>query len=71
MTIYRNRFDFDIGTLVKSPCRDCPYRSDIPGCVDNCRLIDRVQRILAAGISSTRTFSAFEDYALHFEGRHK
>ncbi|MCF8077824.1 MAG: hypothetical protein K9K88_00950 [Desulfobacterales bacterium] len=71
MTVYRNRFDFDIGTLVKSPCRDCPDRSDIPDCVETCKLIDHVQRVLATSISSTRTFSAFEDYALRFEGWHK
>ena len=68
MTVFRDRFDFDIGTLVKSPCRDCPSRANIPECVETCKLIDHVQRMLAAGISSTRTYSASEAYTLHFEG---
>lgn len=68
MTVLRDRFDFDIGYLVKSPCRECPCRGEIPACVDACKLIDRVQRLLAAGISSTRNASGPEDHALNLEG---
>jgi hypothetical protein len=71
MTFIRDRFDFDIGTLVKSPCRDCPDRLHIPECIDACKLIDHIQRVLAAGISSTRTSSTLEGYALSFEAWHK
>lgn len=71
MTVLRDRFDFDIGYLVKSPCRDCSRRTDFPGCMALCTLIDHVQRLLAAGISSSRSFSALEDHRLNFEDRGK
>ncbi len=70
-TIPRNQFDFDIGYLVKSPCRECSSRSEFPGCLEPCTVIDHVQRLLAAGISSSRRFSNLEDHTLHFEGCRK
>ncbi|MGD8369895.1 MAG: hypothetical protein PVG78_19825 [Desulfobacterales bacterium] len=70
-TILRNRFDFDIGYLVKSPCRECSNRGEFPGCLELCPIIDNVQRLLAAGISSSRSQSNLEDHTLHFEGCRK
>jgi hypothetical protein len=48
------RFDFEIGYLIKSPCRECEGRSDFPGCADTCVTLGRIQAILSEGISSTR-----------------
>jgi len=48
------RFDFEIGYLIKSPCRECEERSDFPGCADTCVTLGRIQAILSEGISSTR-----------------
>lgn len=48
------RFDFEIGHLIKSPCRECVVRSDFPGCEDTCVTLGRIQAILSDGISSTR-----------------
>jgi len=71
MTILRDRFDFDIGYLVKSPCRDCPERRRFPDCIDACAVLDHVQRLLAAGISCSRSFSTLEDHAVGSEGGRK
>jgi hypothetical protein len=67
MTILRNRFDFDIGYLVKSPCRDCTERRRFPDCMDACAVLDHVQRLLAAGISCSRSYSTLEDHAVGSE----
>jgi hypothetical protein len=48
------RFDFDIGYLVKSPCRDCDLRDALPHCSDTCELIDRIHTILSESICSSR-----------------
>lgn len=53
MPIIRDRFDFDIGYLIKSPCRDCPHHGDLPQCADRCKLLDTIQIILAKGVSCT------------------
>jgi len=47
------RFDFDVGYLVKSPCRDCDTRPQLPRCSDNCEILDRIQAILAETVSCT------------------
>ena len=71
MSVIRNRFDFDIGYMVKSPCRECSSRGEFPDCLEPCTIIDHVQRLLAAGISSSRSLSNLEDHALHLEGCRK
>jgi hypothetical protein len=48
------QFDFDVGTLVKSPCLNCPYRSLFPGCMQSCRLLVDIQTALAESISCSR-----------------
>lgn len=51
---FRSRFDFDVGYLVKSPCRECPQRPEFPRCREDCRLIDRIQAVLAETVSCQR-----------------
>ena len=54
MTIYRFKFDFEVGTLVKSPCRNCEDREKFPKCIDGCEHLDRIQTILAGTRSCSR-----------------
>ena len=50
--INRDRFDFEIGYLTKSPCINCDNRSELPKCHTGCLILDRIQTTLARGISS-------------------
>ena len=50
--INRDRFDFEIGYLTKSPCLTCKNRSELPECHSECILLDKIQTLLARGISS-------------------
>jgi hypothetical protein len=43
---YRHRFDFDIGYLVKSPCRGCIDRYLFPDCMNSCILLDKIRSVL-------------------------
>ncbi|HPA15974.1 MAG TPA: hypothetical protein PKV75_12000 [Desulfobacterales bacterium] len=67
-TFYIRKFDFEIGYLIKSPCRDCQNRGDFPKCADDCKMLDRIQTILSEGMSCTRGFSSVESYALSHQG---
>lgn len=49
--IKRDRFDFEIGYLKKSPCLSCEKKEDLPGCSGFCEVIIRLQAELASGIS--------------------
>ena len=50
--IKRDRFDFELGYLTKSPCLTCKNRKHIPKCFNDCELLDMVRGYLARGISS-------------------
>ncbi|MFO8083505.1 MAG: hypothetical protein R6U27_04200 [Desulfobacterales bacterium] len=67
MTNYNHRFDFDIGYLVKSPCKNCEMRQNFPKCSEDCELLDKVQEMLCGAVSSTRGFSSLESFALSME----
>ena len=45
-----HNFDFDIGYLVKSPCRDCITRETLPDCIQGCQILDQIQTVLADSI---------------------
>jgi len=47
-------FDFEVGDITRSPCRDCPIRNDFPTCMDTCKTLDRFQRVLADIVSCVR-----------------
>lgn len=53
-TFIRYRFDFDIGYLVKSPCRDCEERDLFPNCLDECSIIDRIHEVLSECVTSSK-----------------
>lgn len=50
--IIRDKFDFEIGYLTKSPCLTCKSRSELPVCHSECNTLDKIQTLLARGISS-------------------
>ena len=58
------KFDYEIGYLVKSPCRDCGGYASFPDCMDRCTLLDRVQSALCDSLSSMNNSSAAESYYL-------
>ena len=51
---YTCKFDFDVGYLVRSPCRACTEISRLPACSQACTQLERVQTLLADSISCTR-----------------
>ena len=55
-TLFEYRFDFEIGYLIKSPCRVCNQRDALPKCLDNCEIIDKIQSVISEGISCTRNY---------------
>ena len=57
-----NSFDFDIGYLVKSPCRDCMTRDNLPDCIQGCDILDQIQTVLADSIPSEASISPVETY---------
>ena len=60
--ICENNFDFDIGYLVKSPCRDCMTSDNLPDCIQGCDILDQIQTVLADSIPSEASFSPVETY---------
>jgi hypothetical protein len=55
---------FDIGYLVKSPCRNCEKARSLPGCMPQCKTLKEVQKILSQGMSSSNQSSADDGYPL-------
>jgi len=51
---YRHRFDFEVGYLTKSPCRDCSLQGRLPDCSENCRLIHQIQVALSETVSCVK-----------------
>jgi hypothetical protein len=60
-------FDFDIGYLVKSPCRDCANRTNLPNCINDCEILDQIQTVLADSIPSEASISPAETYDIPAE----
>ncbi|MEE4359325.1 MAG: DUF3716 domain-containing protein [Desulfococcaceae bacterium] len=55
MTFYKFKFDFEVGNLVKSPCKECKEREEnFPKCIAVCKILDRLQSVLAETRSCTR-----------------
>jgi len=50
--VNRDLFDFEIGYLTKSPCLACENKSHLPRCHTECLILDKIQTMLARGISS-------------------
>ena len=50
----RHRFDFEVGYLIKSPCRSCINRCDFPGCDETCETLDKIHTVLRESVSCTK-----------------
>ena len=50
---YTHIFDFEIGYLIKSPCKECDTRQEFPGCLDDCSALDKIHEALSKVISCT------------------
>jgi len=48
---FNHRFDFEIGYLMKSPCKECDKHDDFPACMESCELIDEIHDILSESVS--------------------
>ena len=59
-----NQFDFDIGHITKSPCRDCELRSHLPGCAENCRKLKRLQSLFVGSVSCSSGDHPAEAYSI-------
>ena len=59
MTVKRDKFDFEIGYLIKSPCKECLSQKDLPQCADQCSLLDKIRILLSRGVSCTGKQSFF------------
>jgi len=57
-----HNFDFDIGYLVKSPCRDCITKDSLPNCIQGCQILDQIQTVLADSIPSETSISPVETF---------
>lgn len=51
---YKFQFDFDVGYLVKSPCKKCAHLAELPRCADTCRILDGIHSVLSRVVSCTR-----------------
>ncbi len=51
---YACKFDFEVGYLVRSPCRACEQIRKLPTCSQSCSQLARVQTLLADSISCAR-----------------
>ncbi len=54
--VFKHRFDFEIGHLVKSPCRECETKMSLPKCSDDCSMLDKIHIILSEAVSCTRRY---------------
>jgi len=53
MTTNRDKFDFEIGLLIQSPCKRCEKKDQFPKCFAGCNILDNIRGILASGVSCT------------------
>ena len=52
--IFKYKYDFEIGYLVKSPCKKCGLKKTFPKCAPKCLLLDKIHEALSEAISCTR-----------------
>ncbi|MDA8142338.1 MAG: hypothetical protein M0036_27135 [Desulfobacteraceae bacterium] len=59
--------DYEIGHLIKSPCKGCPVRYQFPRCMSACAILDRIQTRLAQSISTTKVLAPWESHQVLLE----
>ncbi len=52
--MFNYRFDFEIGYLIKSLCKDCDKKDNFPECADNCKILDEIHDVLSKAVSCSR-----------------
>jgi len=57
-----HNFDFNVGYLVKSPCKECATRNKFPGCMDDCEILEQIQSALSDSVSSANNYSVAETF---------
>jgi hypothetical protein len=57
VNVKRDKFDFEIGYFVESPCKHCENRKNFPGCENECLILDEIHQALASGVSCTYSSS--------------
>lgn len=57
-----HNFDFNVGYLVKSPCKECATRGEFPGCMDDCEILEQIQSALSDSMSSANNYSVAETF---------
>jgi hypothetical protein len=48
---FQYRFDFEVGYLTKSPCKNCHSKTRFPKCFDQCKILDEIRGLLAPTVS--------------------
>lgn len=61
------KMDFEIGHLVKSPCRECFEHYQFPNCMHGCDMLDQIQTRLAQGICSTLPHCPWEPFSVNVD----
>lgn len=54
--LFDYRFDFEIGFLIKSPCRECEHREDLPECTRGCVVLDKIHSVLSHTVSCAKAY---------------
>jgi len=54
MKNFKYKYDFEIGYLIKSPCKQCILKKTFPKCAPKCGLLDKIHTALAETVSCTR-----------------
>ena len=52
--MFNYRFDFEIGYLTKSPCKECDKRDNFPECMESCKKLDEIHDILSKAVSCSK-----------------
>ena len=52
--VFKYKYDFEIGYLVKSPCKKCIRKKAFPRCSAECERLDKIHTVLSEAVSCTR-----------------
>ena len=65
------KFDFDTGSLTRSPCKTCRNRRKLPACIRTCELLSTVQQMLTSTVSCSQKISETETFNPIIPGRYQ
>ena len=52
--MFSYKFDFDVGYLIKSPCKQCDNLEFFPACIDTCDVLEHIHTILSEAVSCSK-----------------